>query len=278
MKRRMSIFTLVELLIVVSVIAILMALLLPALGKAVEQARSMSCRSNLRQVGAGWNMYANDHGDVCVFRFTKTDGQNVAWTYSLVSGKYVAKSVMMCPARNRIFSNLGSPEFYDRFWKDPNAGLKNPTESAWSVPDYGINHYFAASVAGLGGLKETVVKLSSFRMPSRTVVFLESAASGGTRTSDPYLVKGAPNVNNCYELPSNGPILWPVHYSGREVNGVFADGHVASSRSRMFWEEGAKDIYTNPGSAFYGPVPTAATSIGVSSWVRHDGVYTRSGY
>ena len=142
MKRRMSIFTLVELLIVVSVIAILMALLLPALGKAVEQARSMSCRSNLRQVGAGWSMYANDHGDVCVFRFTKTDGQNVAWTYPLVSGKYVAKSVMMCPARNRIFSNLGSPEFYDRFWKDPNAGLKNPTESGWSVPDYGINHYF----------------------------------------------------------------------------------------------------------------------------------------
>ena len=54
-------FTLVELLVVIGIIALLVAMLLPALSKAQEQARRVHCMSNMRQLVIGWNMYAEDN-------------------------------------------------------------------------------------------------------------------------------------------------------------------------------------------------------------------------
>ena len=60
MTNRNSAFTLIELLVVIAIIALLMAILMPVLHKAREQGKDAICRSNLRQIGIGANLYAED--------------------------------------------------------------------------------------------------------------------------------------------------------------------------------------------------------------------------
>src|SRR5690349_19942496 len=90
--KRLSAFTIVELLVVIAVIAILATMVLPALHRAKARGRGTQCMNNLRQFGLALQMYADDHDDTLPYnmgaqgtRKTVADGTYLNWVNNVMS-------------------------------------------------------------------------------------------------------------------------------------------------------------------------------------------------
>ena len=203
-------FTLIELLVVIAIIAILAAMLLPALNQAKAKALQINCAANQKQLGLATRMYSGDNDGYIVALTARNQGapndDANRWTWRALLFNYVnATKIYTCPA---------NPQWtYD----DAEAGKEVPSE-AQSQGGYGWNN-----IHGIGGLPNPVRD-----RPEVSVAKPSSAITLSDHGPVFYMALGtnAPGFNRL-----SSPNQAPQHLSNSTIhnegaNYTFIDGHV----------------------------------------------------
>jgi prepilin-type N-terminal cleavage/methylation domain-containing protein/prepilin-type processing-associated H-X9-DG protein len=196
MKRR-SAFTLIELLVVIAIIAILAAMLLPALAAAKQRAWTISCNSNLHQIGLGLTMYADDaHG------FYPESGGDIPWN---TTDPHTHRASWM----QQIISYIQTTNVYHC----PSNKLLPLNKQSW------FNYFNGARAAYVLVNDDAAVDTKRILFPSAYVL------SGDTLDFTPEDSDKDDYSQNCVGGPVNGLPWeeWQAHSKGQNI--LFADGH-----------------------------------------------------
>ncbi|MBM3875444.1 MAG: prepilin-type N-terminal cleavage/methylation domain-containing protein [Verrucomicrobia bacterium] len=128
-------FTLIELLVVIAIIAILAALLLPALASAKQRAKGITCLNNVRQIGLASKLYVDDHDGVFVQWARDGAAPPGAWlpaanyTYwpDILRPTLVVPKALLCPNRGGLTNlfGIGINHIEIGVWRDQKNGARN---------------------------------------------------------------------------------------------------------------------------------------------------------